>query len=204
MRQRIEPQIALLVAIADIDHHFAPERIDDHRRHHEARVGRTARARQAARALRAARPRSTPASPPRRSRRAPRRFAPARGVPSSPSHQPSAEQQVQPRIDDVERVAVEPALGKRHQQADAVAVGEVHEHVQQHADVRQQQQICDGTTRSPRRRLAGPVAIVQRASRRSARSAACSCASTPCVQPRRNDIASVLVANTPTSMSGRL
>src|SRR6478736_2467373 len=30
------------------------------------------------------------------------------------------------------------------------------------------------------------------------------CASTPCVQPRRNDMASVLVAKTPTSMSGRL
>jgi hypothetical protein len=30
------------------------------------------------------------------------------------------------------------------------------------------------------------------------------CASTPCVQPRRNDMASVLVANTATSRSGKL
>ena len=51
------------------------------------------------------------------------------------------ERQIQPRIDDVERVAVEPAFGKRHQQPHAVAVGEVHEDVQQHAEVRQQQDL---------------------------------------------------------------
>ena len=59
------------------------------------------------------------------------------------SHTAGPEQQVEPRIDDVERVAVEPAVRERHQQPEAVAVQEVEEDVRVQADERQQDELTE-------------------------------------------------------------
>ena len=116
-------------------------------------------------------------------------------------HQPSAERQIQNGIDDVERVAVEPPVGERHQQANAVAVEEIEKDVQQHAEIREQQERHDLDAIG---RSFPEHAIDQQHDAGERDREVPPCASTPCVQPRRNDIASVSVANTATSTSGKL